>query len=167
MKIRIYPDPILRIKCKPVEEFTPQIRQYLKEMAQAMYLYGGAGLAAPQVGLDVRLIVADAGGGLISLVNPVVIKKEGKSKLEEGCLSIPDIHVEVKRAAKVVVEGLDEEGKKIKMQAEGLIAHVLQHEIDHLDGKLIIDYAGLVKKLSLKPKLRALKEEYSHSRKDS
>ena len=129
-------------------------------MAQTMYRANGVGLAAPQVGVDKKMIVVDAGDGLISLINPKILKKEGKSVLEEGCLSIPEITVKIERAEKVVVEGLNEEGITVSIAAEGLKAHALQHEIDHLRGVLIIDYANFKKKLALRRKLREFKRKY-------
>lgn len=156
MEIHFYPNPILRVKCRPLEEVSPVTQKTLRDMAGIMYQAGGVGLAAPQVGIAEQIIVVDVGDGLISLVNPKIVKKQGKSIIEEGCLSLPDVTVDVKRAKIVSVEGLNERGEKLTIEAEGLKAHVLQHEIDHLRGVLIIDYAGWRKKLSLKRKLKAL-----------
>lgn len=156
MRIRIYPDPILRTRCNPLEVVSPDTRITLMDMAQSMYQAKGIGLAAPQVGLAIQLIVVDTGDGLIALANPRVVKKGGKSILEEGCLSFPGITVKVKRSKTVSVEGLNEEGNLVTIDAEGIKAHALQHEIDHLKGTLIIDYLGWRKRLALRPKLKEL-----------
>lgn len=156
MKIRIYPDPILREKCSAVKEVTPEIRSTLKEMGQTMYLAQGIGLAGPQVGTSKQIIVFDVGEGLKSIVNPQIVKKSGSSVLEQGCLSFPGITVKVRRAAHVLVAGLDENGKNISLSAQGLLAQVVQHEIDHLHGRVIIDYAGFRDRLRLKRQLKEL-----------
>ncbi len=156
MKIRIYPDPALRKKSAPVAEITPQIRSILKEMADTMYLASGIGLAGPQVGISKQIIVLDVGKGLLCLINPVVLKRWGKSFLEEGCLSLPGVTVKVGRSAKVKVRALNEEGKTVELEGEGLLAHALQHEIDHLHGRLIIDYVNFAKRWQIKRKLGAL-----------
>ena len=119
-------------------------------MAMTMYSVNGIGLAAPQVGLDIKIIVIDIGQGLLKLVNPKIIKSEGISVLEEGCLSIPDTYVKVKRKQKIAVSALDNYGKPQLIRAEGLLAHALGQEIDHLNGKLIIDYLPFYKKMFVK-----------------
>jgi peptide deformylase len=129
-------------------------------MAQAMYAGSGIGLAAPQVGISLAMIVADAGSGLYKLVNPRVMKKSGSQSFDEGCLSIPGVCVRVKRPRRVVVQALDEHGARVRLEAEGLLATVLQHEIDHLRGKLIIDYASLWKKIKIKKRLQGLKQRF-------
>lgn len=154
MRIHTYPDSVLRQKSKPVEKVTPQIRQILKEMSEAMYLAGGIGLAAAQVGINKQLIIMDIGEGLKCFVNPRIVERKGASVLEEGCLSFPGVTVRVKRAAEVLVEALDENGKAVSLIGEDLMAHVLQHEIDHLQGKLIIDYASWRDKFKLRHKLK-------------
>ncbi|MCM8770575.1 MAG: peptide deformylase [Candidatus Omnitrophica bacterium] len=159
MKVNIYPAPCLRQKCKPVEKITAHIQQTLKEMAKTMYAAGGIGLAAPQVGIDRQLVVLDIGEGLKCLVNPKVISRQGTSVLEEGCLSLPGITVKVRRARKVKVQALNEKGEPVSLDGQDLLAHVLQHEIDHLHGRLIIDYAGLRDKWRLRRKLKELKRQ--------
>ncbi len=124
-----------------------------------MYESKGIGLAAPQVGLNQRMIVVDVGTGLYKLVNPRIIKKAGRQSMEEGCLSVPGIYVKISRAKSVFVEALDENGFPQKIQAQDLLACVFQHEIDHLEGKLIVDYASLLKKITLKKKLANLANE--------
>jgi peptide deformylase len=153
MKIICVGDKRLRKKACKVLKVTAEECRLLDEMANTMYLEGGVGLAACQVGIDKQLVVIDIGEGLIKLVNPAIVKKEGAEVQEEGCLSVPDTAIKVKRAKKVTVEYLNDKGEALKISAEGLLARVLQHEIDHLLGKLIIDYLGPIKKLILRNRL--------------
>lgn len=135
-----------------------------------MYDSQGVGLAANQVGIDKAMLVADPGNRLYKLINPRIVKRQGKSVLDEGCLSVPEVCLKIKRAKKVVVEAQDEEGKPIKVEAEGLLSHILQHEIDHLNGKLIIDRISLFNKLMIRKKLKRLRrknDELSESEKKS
>ena len=141
-KIRKYGDPILRKRCKVVKDIGMEEEEILERMSKTMYASQAIGLAAPQVGIDKQLIVVDVGEGLLKLINPLVLLKKGKSILEEGCLSLPGVTVKVKRAKSVVVEGWNEKRERIKIEAEGLFAHAVQHEVDHLQGILIIDYAN-------------------------
>ncbi len=150
LDIRKYPDPCLRKKCREIEVVDSEIRRLLDDMAMTMYSVNGIGLAAPQVGLDIKIIVIDIGQGLLKLVNPKVIKSEGVSVFEEGCLSIPDTYIKVKRKQKLVISALDNYGKSQLIQAEGLLAHAFGQEIDHLNGKLIIDYLPFYKKMFVK-----------------
>jgi len=150
LDIRKYPDPCLRKKSREIEVVDSEIRRLLDDMVMTMYAVNGIGLAAPQVGLDIRIIVIDVGQGLLKLVNPKIIKSEGISVLEEGCLSIPDTYVKVKRKQKIAVSALDNYGKPQLIRAEGLLAHALGQEIDHLNGKLIIDYLPFYKKMFVK-----------------
>jgi peptide deformylase len=126
-------------------------------MARVMYHIGGIGLAANQVGIDKSMAVVDVGDGLYKLVNPRIVKKEGAQILEEGCLSVPGVFVKVKRAKKVEVKALDESGNPVTIKAEGLMACCLQQEIDHLNGKLIVDYASLLQRLKIKKTLAKIK----------
>ncbi len=158
-EIKTYPDPILTQKAQPVENIDESIRCLLDDMAETMYVAPGVGLAAPQVGVSLRALVADAsprveGEKLIKLVNPVITFAEGVSICEEGCLSVPEVSENVTRAAKIIVEGYDERGKPIKIETDTFLATVLQHEIDHLDGILFIDYLGRLKRDIIKRKLR-------------
>jgi len=150
LDIRKYPDPCLRNKCREIEVVDSEIRRLLDDMAMTMYSVNGIGLAAPQVGLDIKIIVIDIGQGLLKLVNPKIIKSEGVSVLEEGCLSIPDTYVKIKRKQKLVISALDNYGKSQLIRAEGLLAHAFGQEIDHLNGKLIIDYLPFYKKMFVK-----------------
>jgi len=157
LEIKVFGDPVLRKKAKTVKKVTSAHRQLLSLMAQSMYEGGGIGLAAPQVGISSKLIVADIGGGLYKLVNPKVVKSAGRQAIPEGCLSVPGVCIKVRRAKEVWVEALDENGEPVKLEAKDLLACVLQHEIDHLKGKLIIDYASLMEKLRIKRRLSVLK----------
>jgi len=157
LKIRVFGDPILRKKAKPVQQVTAEHRQILSQMAVTMYEGTGIGLAAPQIGISAQLIIADIGEGLYKLVNPKIVKRQGWQVMQEGCLSLPGVCIKVKRAKQVWVEATDENNNPVKIQAKDLFACVLQHEIDHLKGKLIIDYASLLEKLRIKRKLAALK----------
>lgn len=147
MEIVCLPNTCLRKKAAKVQKISDEDIRVLDEMSKTMYLKGGVGLAACQVGLDKQLAVIDIGDGLIKLINPTIVKKEGSESQEEGCLSIPEATIKVKRAKKVTVEYLNESGEAVKIVAQGLLARVLQHEIDHLCGKLIIDYLSPIKKL--------------------
>lgn len=162
MEIKRFPDPALRRKGENVKSIGSAEKRVLADMAETMYLKGGVGLAAVQVGIHRNMVVIDIGDGLIKMVNPVIAKKKSSETQEEGCLSVPDKCVNVKRSKKVVVDYLDEDGRAIRLSAEGLLARVIQHEIDHLFGKLIIDYLSPLKKicssLTLRPfdKLRTV-----------
>ncbi|MFH1692449.1 MAG: peptide deformylase [Candidatus Omnitrophota bacterium] len=157
LRIRYYGDPCLRKKCKVVARVTDRERAILKEMREVMCTSGGIGLAAPQVGLDKQMLIVDVGEGLVSLINPKLEKKSGAEFWEEGCLSLPGINVKVKRAKKIEVSGLDENGHKVNITAYDLFACALQHEMDHLKGKLIIDYASLFQKMKFKKRLKSLR----------
>ena len=156
LKVRLFGDPVLRKKAKPVRKIGQAHRDILNEMARLMLDSGGIGLAAPQVGVAESMIVADIGKGLYKLINPKILKKEGHQALEEGCLSIPGVCIKVKRAKKVVVAALDEFAKPLTIEAQDLLACVLQHEIDHLKGKVIVDYASFLEKLKIKKRLKEL-----------
>ncbi|MDD5108647.1 MAG: peptide deformylase [Candidatus Omnitrophica bacterium] len=157
LKIRVFGDSILRKKAKLITQISSEHRQILSRMAGTMYEGSGIGLAAPQIGISQQLIVVDIGEGLYKLINPVIIKKQGSQAISEGCLSVPGVCIKVKRAKHVWVEAKDENNHPLKIEAHDLFACVLQHEIDHLKGKLIIDYASFLEKLRIKKKLMALK----------
>ncbi len=150
LEIKKYPDKVLRKKCEKIEEVSSYEKDLFSKMLFTMRRFQGIGLAAPQVGILKRLIVVDIGEEEIKLANPKILKIKGEDKLVEGCLSIPGAQVEVKRAYEVVVEGLNEKDELIQIKAKGLLARVLQHEIDHLDGKLIIDYLPFWRKWKFK-----------------
>lgn len=158
LKIRKYNDPVLRVKCGEVKEITEEIRELARNMLKTMYREKGIGLAAPQIGDERRIIVVDVGQGPLSLVNPRIV---GKSKkvlgAYEGCLSLPGISLKIKRAKEVELEGfLLERNKKVRIKAEDLLACDFQHEIDHLDGILIIDRVSLFKKMRAVKKLKRM-----------
>ncbi len=148
MEIRKAGDKVLKEKAQPVDYIDKKLKKLLDDMGETMYHADGVGLAAPQVGVSLRVIVLDVGDGLIEIVNPVIVEKEGTEKGTEGCLSVPGVFGEVERAAKVTVEGLNRFGKKVKVSGEGLLARALQHEIDHLDGVLFIEKADTIKRSS-------------------
>lgn len=139
LKIIRFPNPILRKKAKALKKVTPDIIKLIDNMIETMHAAPGVGLAAPQVGKSIQVIVVDIGQGPIALVNPKIISKSGTQVFTEGCLCLPGVEAPVERAAAVKVKGLDREGNKVEISAEGLLATVLQHEIDHLDGKVFID----------------------------
>ncbi len=153
LELKKYPDKILRSKCVPVEAVNDKIKSILSEMAFTMHACNGIGLAAPQVGVNKQIAVIDIGDGPINLINPKIIDKDGKAGIEEGCLSLPEVLLRVKRANTLKVDALDKTGKNITIEAKGLLAIVIQHEIDHLNGILIIDYANFIKKQFLKNRL--------------
>ena len=157
LKIKVFGDAVLRKIAKPVARITDEHRRLLNQMAAVMYDDSGIGLAAPQIGQSLQLIVVDIGEGLYKLINPKIFKRLGKQSISEGCLSVPGVCIKVKRAKAVWVQALDENGRPIEIQAKNLFACVLQHEIDHLKGKLIIDYASFLEKIRMKKKLTALK----------
>lgn len=132
-------DPILETRAQEVPRITKKITKLVEDMIETMYEANGAGLAAPQVGVNRRIIVVDLGEGPVCLINPVVQSAQGEEIDVEGCLSIPERWVYVKRAAEIEVTGLNEKGKPVRVKAEGFLARALQHEIDHLDGILILD----------------------------
>jgi peptide deformylase len=134
-------DPVLREKAKEITKITDALQRLLDDMAETMYAANGLGLAGPQVGVSKRVIVVDAGEGLYQLINPEIIEARGNQTDREGCLSIPGIWGEVKRAAEIKVRALNRDGKTIVIEAAELFARVLQHEIDHLDGILFVDRA--------------------------
>lgn len=134
-------NPCLRKKAEKVEEVTPEIRNLIRDMAQTMYDAPGVGLAAPQVGVCKSIAVVDVGDGLIVLINPEILEAGGEEVDTEGCLSVPGLMGEVKRAAWVKVRAMNKNGREFEMQAEGYLARAFQHEIDHLNGTLFIDRA--------------------------
>ena len=139
LEILKYPNPSLRKKTKAVKKVDARIIKLVNDMVQTMYGAPGVGLAAPQVGELLKIVVVDVGEGLIVIINPKITKRSGSQFFVEGCLSLPNLEAPVERPAQVSVRGLDIKGKNISFRAEGLLATVLQHEIDHLDGKLFID----------------------------
>lgn len=134
-------DEVLRKKSKEVDVINKKVLLLLRDMADTLYKADGVGLAAPQVGILKRVVVIDVGEGLLELINPVIVSQSGEQTYIEGCLSIPGVYAELLRPAKVTVEALNPEGKKTRIEGEGLLAVALCHEIDHLDGILFKDKA--------------------------
>ncbi|MBI5751188.1 MAG: peptide deformylase [Hydrogenophilales bacterium] len=155
-----YPDERLHTKAKPVTAVDDSIRKLVADMAETMYAAPGIGLAATQVDMHLRVIVMDISethDQLLTLINPVIIKAEGKAEREEGCLSVPGIYEPVTRAARIMVKYLNIEGKEVTQEAEGLIGVCIQHEMDHLEGKVFVEYLSRLKqgRIKLKMKKRA------------
>ena len=131
--------PVLKQIAEPVEFVNKKIRQLLDDMAETMYKTDGVGLAAPQVNVSKRIIVLDDGNGLIEVINTEIVKKEGSQVGLEGCLSVPELFGDVERYDKIEVHGINRNNKKIKIKAEGFLARIFQHEIDHLNGILFVE----------------------------
>lgn len=140
LKIYTGDDPVLRKKARNITKISKKLRTLAKDMLETMYHANGVGLAAPQVGISERMVVIDVGSGPIILINPEITKKEGENRDVEGCLSLPGRNEYVTRAERVWVTAFDHNGKKINLTGEGLLARAFQHEIDHLNGILFIDY---------------------------
>lgn len=160
LDIRVLGDPILRQATTPVETVTEELRQLVKDMFATMYHARGIGLAAPQVGRTERLTVIDVDEQPMVLLNPQVVSASGRAKGEEGCLSIPDIYGDVERPRSVTVRAQDLEGKVFEIEATDLLARCLQHEIDHLDGKLFIDYLSVLKRTAALAKWKLQQDKY-------
>lgn len=159
LKIKKFPDPILRKKAKMVTKVTPEIVRLIDNMIETMHAAPGVGLAAPQVGRSIRVIVVDVGPGPIALVNPKILEKSGAQVYTEGCLCLPGVEAPVERAAFVRVKGLDRDGQEIIISAEQLLATVLQHEIDHLEGVVFIDRVKDPALIKYVPRHKEKKEE--------
>ena len=140
-EIRELGDEVLRKKAKEVKILTPRLKELIGDMFDTMYAANGVGLAAPQVGILRRIVVIDCGDDPITLINPVIVEKDGEQIGEEGCLSVPGKVGVVKRAMHCRVRALDADMKEYEVEGEGLLARCLQHEIDHLDGKMDVDIA--------------------------
>ena len=156
LKVRKYGDPVLRKRAKPVEAVTPQIRAFIADMVETMYDEVGIGLAAPQVGISLRLMVVghDENRQARALINPVITEQGGTITAEEGCLSIPGVFAPVTRAEWVKLEAQDADGEPVSITARGLRARVFQHEMDHLDGVLFIDRLDAVTRDRIKRKIK-------------
>jgi len=152
LKVRLYGDPCLIAKSKPVKAVGTAERMLINSMFETMQAQKGIGLAAPQVGINEQIFVVDTGKDAFAVINPRIIRSVGSETSEEGCLSIPHLQVKVKRAKELDVEFLDENNKLVRARISGLLAKVFQHENDHLQGKMIIDY------LSANDRRQVLKE---------
>ncbi len=156
-----YGAPELRKVSSPIDSFNGELEEIVKNMIETMYASPGIGLAAPQVGLNIRLTTIDLSVGedkskLIILCNPEIISSEGAQKCEEGCLSVPDFNEIVTRPLKMVVRGLDHRGEEIQIEAEELLARCLSHEIDHLNGILFVDHLSPLKKSLIRNRIKKL-----------
>jgi len=164
--ILVYPDKRLRTRAEPVVTVTPDIVALVEDMKETMYAAPGCGLAAPQVGVFLRIFIIDTAAEdepskLRVFIDPEIIFSEGKVTWEEGCLSFPGVSEEIERAAKVVVRATNENGERVEIEAEGLLAVAIQHENDHLDGVLMIDHMGALRRRLVLRKLqkRAVRAE--------
>ena len=166
LRVRKYGDPVLRRRALPVGEITGEVRAIIADLVETMYDEVGIGLAAPQAGVSLRLIVVsdEEGRGAEALVNPVIVEQGGQATAEEGCLSIPGVFAPVTRAAWVRVEATSAEGRPLSLRATGLRARVLQHELDHLDGVLFIDRLDPVTRDRIKRRIKkeGLREDAAH-----
>jgi peptide deformylase len=161
LDIRVLGDPALRKPTKRVKEITDELRKLIADMFETMYAAEGIGLAAPQVGRNERVAVVDVEGKKFTLINPEVLStSDSPEKAEEGCLSIPDIYGDVERPAEVTIRATDENGNQYQETAGELLGRCFQHEIDHLDGKLFIDYLSPLKRKAALSKWEKAKEEY-------
>ncbi|MFL6624074.1 MAG: peptide deformylase [Sulfurifustaceae bacterium] len=151
-----YPDARLRRTAEPVQEVSDEVRTLVSDMAETMYNAPGIGLAAIQVGVPQRVVVIDLSeerNQLQVFINPEIVEREGEQLMEEGCLSVPGIFEPVTRAGRVRVRALDRDGRPFEMDATGLLATCIQHEIDHLDGKVFVDYLSRLKQQRIRKKL--------------
>jgi peptide deformylase len=160
LDIRVLGDPILRQATTPVTEVTDDIRRLIDDMFETMYHARGIGLAAPQVGRTERIAVVDVDEQPLVIINPEIVDRSGKAKAEEGCLSIPDIYADVERPKDVVVRAMDADGNTFEIEASELLARCLQHEIDHLDGKLFLDYLSVLKRTAALTKWKLSQDKY-------
>ena len=161
LDIRVLGDPVLRKPTKRVTEVTDELRQLIADMYETMYAAEGIGLAAPQVGRTERLAVVDVEGQKFTLINPEVVERTGDiDKAEEGCLSIPDIYGDVERPFTVTIRAMNENGEQYEATASELLGRCFQHEIDHLDGKLFLDYLSPLKRKAAMAKWEKSKTEY-------
>ena len=149
LKIMIYPDPVLKEKCTPVQRFDAQLGKLLDDMFETMYAGNGIGLAGPQVGVTQRILVTDvsfAGEEKLELINPEIVETEGSTTYEEGCLSIPGFRETVSRKAKIKVKAQNRKGEEFLVEADDLKSICIQHEMDHLDGYLFVDRLSRLKR---------------------
>jgi peptide deformylase len=163
-RILTYPDPVLKTRATEVENIDGQLASTVEDMVETMYAAPGVGLAAPQIGLGERVIVLDVdhenkGKQLLKIINPVIAEADGEIVWEEGCLSVRDYVADVRRAARVLVRGWTPDQKEIAIEATDLLAVALQHEIDHLDGKLFIDRLSRLKRDLYKRRLKKLERD--------
>ena len=164
LQILHFPDPRLRKKASPVDKVNDQVRQTVKDMFETMYNAPGIGLAATQVNLQREIIVIDISEDKtepLCLINPEIVAKDGEEEMQEGCLSVPGIFENVQRFENISVKALNEKGEEFKLEADGLLAVCIQHEMDHLQGKLFVDYLSPLKMQRIKKKMLKLKKHES------
>jgi peptide deformylase len=162
LEILHFPDPRLRTRAKPVELVDDDIRCLIDDMLETMYISQGVGLAASQVNIHRRILVMDVSETRdqpLCLINPEIVKKSGKERSDEGCLSVPGIFEPVERAEKITVTAQDRDGESFSLDAEGLLAVCIQHEMDHLEGKLFIDYLSSPKRERIRKKLEKIRRQ--------
>lgn len=162
LQVLHYPDPRLRNTAQPVAQVDAEVRKLVDDMFETMYEAPGIGLAAIQVNVPKRVIVIDISNDKsqpLCLINPVITHLDGKEVMEEGCLSVPGIYDEVERAKSIEVKALDRDGKPFTLQTDGLLAVCIQHEIDHLDGKLFVDYLSEMKRSRIRKKMDKLRRQ--------
>jgi len=155
-EIKTYPAKVLKQKAKRVGALDDEIKKLVDDMVETLYSQGGAGLAANQVGELKQVVVIEAGEGLKVLINPKILSKKGKIVAAEGCLSLPGYEFDIKRPQRIFVEYLDKSGREQKLRAEDLLARVICHEVDHLQGKTLLDKLPIIKRLILKRKIKKL-----------
>ncbi|HUU11698.1 MAG TPA: peptide deformylase [Phycisphaerae bacterium] len=163
MEVYHYPDPVLRERARPVEQFDERLAALAADMVKTMTEANGLGLAAPQVGLSLKVVVVSADGQPgkeMVLVNPEIVSTEGAEVAEEGCLSFPGIFVKIRRFHRVGVRYRDVRGEVHEAEVEGLLARAVQHELDHLDGRLLVDRMSPVQRVAQRRRLRELKDRY-------
>ena len=161
LEILHFPDPRLRLKAKPVAQVDDQVRQMVKDMFETMYDAPGIGLAATQVNIQLEVIVIDVSENKdepLCLINPKIIAQDGTEEMEEGCLSVPGFYESVTRAESVKIQALNKDGDTFELTADGLLAVCIQHEMDHLQGKLFVDYLSPLKRQRIKKKLEKLEK---------
>jgi peptide deformylase len=166
LEILKYPDPRLRTVAKPVAEVNDGLRQLIDDMLETMYAAPGIGLAATQVNVHERLLVIDITDDKsepLCFINAEILEQSGRIEADEGCLSVPEVYESVERAERIRVKALDRDGQEFELEAEGLLAVCIQHEIDHLDGKLFVDYLSQLKRSRLKKKVSKVRKRDSDS----
>lgn len=167
MEVAIYPNPVLKIKAKPIEEINNETCQIAEEMLETMYNACGVGLAAPQVGLSIRLVVLDITGektGERVFINPYISEEKGETLEEEGCLSFPDVMGKIFRSQYIKIIAYNLKGEKLEIEAEGLLGRAWQHEIDHLNGCLFIEKMTPASTIANQSKLRELELAYQNNK---
>jgi len=162
-----FPDKRLRIKASKIDVIDDDLRQFIDDMLETMYEAPGVGLAATQVNFHKQLIVIDVSEEKdqpLCFINPVITHKEGLEVMQEGCLSIPEFYEDIERAESVTVQALDRQGKEFELSADGLLAVCIQHELDHLEGKLFVDYISPLKRNRIRKKLEKSAKEFNYQK---